>query len=125
MIEQDLLVVGRLGDTPFSDVDTASGWQDNIHHSQVVQFLQYTAWLVAESYLLTHLAERLPQHVRQETDEDVRKDTIFLLVPDWANLEIALMDAEGRFRLGQLDVRFPQPFVAPVGEVGAKKVAAR
>jgi hypothetical protein len=92
-------VVGRLGDTPFSDVDTAAGWQDNIHHSQVVQFLQHTAWLVAESCVLTHLAKRLPQHVRQETDEDVSEDTVFFLVPDRANLEIALMDAEGRFRV--------------------------
>ena len=74
--------------------------------------------------LLAHLAERLPQHIRQETDEDVSQDAIFLLVPDRADLEITLVNAEGRFRLGQLNVRFPQLFVAPVGDVGAKNVAA-
>ena len=30
------------------------------------------------------------------------EDTVFFLVPDRANLEIALMDAEGRFRLLKL-----------------------
>ena len=38
--------------------------------------------------------------------------------------QVALVDAEGRLGLGQLDVGLPQFLVAPVGDVAAEQVAA-
>lgn len=68
---------------------------------------------------MAHLAKRFPQHIRQKTDEDVSKDSVFRLVPDGANLQVALVDSEGGFRLGQLNVGLPQFFISPAGDVGS------
>ena len=32
-VQQDLLMVARLGEATFADVDAAASWQDDIHHS--------------------------------------------------------------------------------------------
>jgi len=33
VIEENLLVVGWLGDAPSADVDAATGWENHVHHS--------------------------------------------------------------------------------------------
>ncbi|MEO2047845.1 MAG: hypothetical protein ABGX16_14895 [Pirellulales bacterium] len=95
------------------DVEIASGWQDNVHHFQVTQLLQNATWFVTDPRLLTHLTEHLPQHVCQKADEDVSKNAVFLLMPDRADLEVTLMNAESRFRLGQSKGRHYNVFGNP------------
>ena len=63
-----------------------------------------------ESCLIARLAQRLPQHVIRKTVEDVSQNAIFLLMPNWMDLEVALVNAKRSFRLCQLDVRLPQFF---------------
>ena len=33
LIEENLLVVGRLGKAPFANLDAATSWQDDVDHS--------------------------------------------------------------------------------------------
>ena len=73
---------------------------------------------------LGHLMQRLPEDVRQEADQDMGLDPLFGLVPDRADSQVALVDSERRFGLGQLDVRLPEVFGRPVGDVGAEQITA-
>src|SRR2546430_15560870 len=79
---------------------------------------------VAEPGLCLPLLERLPEHVGQETDEDVRLDARGLLMPDRSDAELTLLNAKGRLGLPQLHVRLPHRLGRPVRHVGAQDVAA-
>lgn len=100
-------MAGGLGEATFADLDTAASWQDHVDHAEFPQLTQNSTWLAAKTLAFAHLAKRLPQHLRQEADKDLSQDGLFFLVPDRSDLEVALADAEGRFRLGQLYVRLP------------------
>ena len=69
------------------------------------------------------MAERLPQHVGQEADQDVGQYAVLLLMPDRSDREVAFVNAKGGFRFRELDIRFPKFFVAPVGNVGPQQIA--
>ncbi len=45
-----------------------------------------------------------------------------LVMPDRANRQIGLLDAEGGLGFGQLDVGLPQRFIGPLADVGAQDV---
>jgi hypothetical protein len=60
------------------------------------------------------LLQGLPQRIGDEAHQDVRLDSRFLVMPDRADRKIRLLDPEGRFGLGELDVGFPEFFVAPL-----------
>jgi hypothetical protein len=54
----------------------------------------------------------------------VRLHSIRALVPDGAETQLALLDAEGRLGIGELDVRLPEGFGRPVRDVDAEDVTA-
>ena len=110
-VEQDRLVIGRATDAAAADFHAVAGREHYINEADFAQFVEDSARFVAQAAGLGHLVQRFPQHVGQEADEDVSKDAVFLLVPNRANLQVALVEAKGGFRLGQLDVRFPQLLV--------------
>ena len=70
------------------------------------------------------LGQGLPQNVGQKADQDVGQHTLFSLMPDRADFQLVLGDAEGPLRLGELDVPFPLGGGIKVSQVGAKQVAA-
>lgn len=51
------------------------------------------------------------------------QNTLLLLVPDWPQAQVRLVNAEGGFRLRELDVGFPEFLVVPVTNVGAEQIA--
>jgi hypothetical protein len=66
---------------------------------------------MAEPCPLATLGKCLPENVGQKADEDVSQHAVFFLMPDWAQPQIALVDAERRLGLGQLDLGPPEVFV--------------
>lgn len=53
--------------------------------------------------------EGLPRDVAEEANENVGLNTLgLLLVPDWSDPEIALVEPESRFRLDQLHMGSPE-----------------
>ena len=90
-IEENLLVVGGLGEATFADVDAATSWQNHVDHSEFAQLVQNSTWLAAKPRSIAHLAKRLPQHVRQEADEDVGLDAVLFLMPDRSDAERSLL----------------------------------
>jgi len=113
VVEQDLLVVDRLRDAADADVDPGFRGQHDIHESDVAEFRKHPARFISQARLLTHRRQRLPQHIRQEADQNVRQHPVCLLVPDGTDAQVTFVNAERRFSLSQLDVGFPQVFIAP------------
>ena len=68
MVEQDLLVLGRLPDAAGADVDAGFRGQYDIHESDVAEFRKHPPRFISQARLLTHRRQRLPQHIRQEAD---------------------------------------------------------
>ena len=118
-------MVGRLRDAADVDVDARAGRQNDIHQPDFAQLREHTAWFVSQAGCRTQLAQRFPQHVAQEAHENVSQDSVFFLMPDRADRQVAVVDAECGFGFGQLDVGLPQFLGGPVGDVGAKQVTAR
>ncbi len=56
VIEENLLVVGWLGDAPPADVDAASSRENHVHHSQFAQLIQNATWLASKTGSIAHLA---------------------------------------------------------------------
>ena len=106
-LEQDRLVIGRLSYAATTDLPTASRRQDDVHHVDLAQLVEHTAWLVAETGGLNHLVQRLPEDVGQKADQDVRQHAIFALVPNGSDSQITLVDPKRRLGFGQLDICLP------------------
>ena len=51
------------------------------------------------------MLERLPKHIGEKANQDVRLDAPRLVMPDRTDREIGLVDTERRLGLGELDVR--------------------
>ena len=92
-------------------------WQDHIGALDAAQLLQDGAGTVAQAGAGLPLLQGLPQHVGQEADQDVRLNPALLLMPDGTDGKIALVNAEGSFSLGELDLCFPELAIAPVVNV--------
>jgi hypothetical protein len=45
-------------------------------------------------------------------------------VPDRPHVQLIFLDAESGFGLGELDIGFPEPTIAPILDVGAQEVGA-
>jgi hypothetical protein len=88
------------------------------------EFLEDGAGRVAKAGAALPLLQRLPQHVGEEAHQDVGQYAVLTLVPDRPDRQLALVNAEGGFRLRELDIGAPQVLGCPVGEVGAQHVAA-
>jgi hypothetical protein len=114
----------RAHDAPQSHLATVFERQHDVHTCDATHLLEHGAGTRAESGPLLPALQRLPERKRQEADQDVGLDAILSLVPDRADLQIALLDPEGGLRLAELDVGAPQLFRAPIGHVGAQDVGA-
>jgi hypothetical protein len=68
------------------------------------EFFEHGSWGIAEtSAVLPHL-EALPQHEGEKADEDVCLHPFRALLPDRAQVQLILLDAESGFGLRQLDI---------------------
>src|SRR3989442_5954431 len=100
------------------------GRQDDVCALNTPEFIEDRARTPAEARASLPLLERLPQHVGEETDEDVGLDAVGALVPHRTNCQLALLDAERRLDVRELDVGAPQVLGRPVRHIGAQHVAA-
>ena len=65
-------MLGRLGYAAAADFYAAARGQDHVDHLDLAELIEHTAWLVAQAGGLNHLVQRLPEHVGQKADQDVR-----------------------------------------------------
>ncbi len=106
-LEQNRLVLGRLGHTSFPDRHPASGRQHNIDQGNLADLIEHLARLIAQSGLPAELSQRLPLHISQKAHQNVRLYALALLVPNRPQLQIRFVNPERRLGLGQLDVGAP------------------
>ena len=79
---------------------------------------------MAQACTPAELRERLPEYVRQKTDENMRQHVVFFLMPNGTNSQVALLNTKGQFGRRQLDVSFPEFFVCPISYVAAQHVTS-
>ena len=123
-VEQNLLVFTRLCDAAFADFDPLACGQDDVYDADILKFFEDTSRFVAESGTLAQSGQCFPQHIRQEADENVCQHTVFFLVPDGSDAQVAFVNSERGLGFGQLDIGLPQFFIAPVGDVGSQQITA-
>ena len=99
-----------------------SQWQYDISRVNARKLSENRARAVAKPGAGLPLLKRLPQRVGEKADQDVCLDAVLLAVPDRANAQIGLLDAESGFSFAQLNVGLPQFFVGPVVDVAAQDV---
>jgi len=114
----------RLGDASAADVDAAFCQQHNVHHLYLRYLIKHFPGLIAQTRCPTHLSEGFPKDKCEEAHQNVRLNPFFLLVPNRANRQIALMNAERGFSLSELDVGFPEILGAPIRDVASQQVAS-
>src|SRR5271155_1178602 len=141
---QDALLLGvGAGDATHGQLLTCGGLHEDVSDTKLAQFAEdyfgaHRAWLgdsVTAAWIglvdqgfqvgtFGEMVERFPQGVGQDADEDVRLGAATVMVPDGAQQEVALEDAEGMFDDGELHVRFPELLGGPTGLVAAQQVGA-
>jgi len=72
----------RATDAALAESDPASRRQYDVDQRHLRQFLKNFSRFVAQPGTLTELRQGLPQHVSQETHQDMRLDPFQFLVPD-------------------------------------------
>ena len=102
--EQCPLRLVGLDDAADSQLLTAVQWQDYVRVLNAPELLQESSRARAQSRFALPTGQRFPKRVREEADKDVRLGTFGLLVPDGTDLQLALLDSEGRLGLGKLKV---------------------
>ena len=73
-------------------------------------FVQQTVRLVAEARFYAKLTERFPQHLSDEAYKNVSQHTIFFLMSDRPNRQIAFLNSKRGLGFCQLDVCLPEFF---------------
>src|SRR5215469_56444 len=68
------------------------------------------------------MVQRLPEGIRQDTDEDMGLHTAAVLMPYWPQPELAFEYAEGFLRHGQLHVRLPELLGRPAAVIALQHV---
>ena len=107
-----------------ADLAPIGGGEDHIGALDAVPFGEDCSGTLPQPHPPRPLLEGLPEDVGQEADQDVRVHPIRALVPDGAETQLALLDAEGRLGIGELDVRLPEGLGRPVRDVDAEDVTA-
>ena len=123
-IEQSGLGGVGLGDAAQADLAVGCGWQDDVVRLNACEFFEDGARRIAETCALLPHLEALPQHEGEKADQDMRLHAIGALVPDRPHVQLILLDAEGRFGLGELDVGLPELLIAPIADVRAQQISA-
>ena len=99
-MQQYLLGSGWFRDASSTDFLSASRVHNNVYYFDLCYLVKDLSGLVTQMGPLAELTEGFPNNKRKETDEDMGLNTLFLLMPDWAKLQIVLLDAKGRFCFG-------------------------
>lgn len=100
-------MVGRAADAAFANFNAVASRENHVHQTHVAQFCQNPSGFVAKSGGLAELAERLPQDLRQEADQDAIQNTILFLMPDRSEADVGLVNSEGCFGFREWDVGIP------------------
>ncbi len=79
-------MLGGSAHASLAEDDSIPCGQKHIDQDDLRKHFEHLARFVAESGVAAHRRQRLPQHIRQEADQDVRLDTIRPLVPQGPNL---------------------------------------
>ncbi len=94
-------------DAAFANSHSLTRGKHNVHHTDVLNLLEDASRFVARaptggwSGPVTQAGQRLPQHVRQEADQDVCQHAVLFLVPDGADAQVAFVNPErGRLKAG-------------------------
>jgi hypothetical protein len=74
--------------------------------------------------MMAPLAKGFPEHISEKANQNMSLHAVLEMVPDRAQDQIAFVDAECGFGLGQLYVSAPKLFAAPIGDVAAHQIAA-
>ena len=64
----------------------------NVHRLYLRYLVENLPGLVSKTRPVAHLRECLPQNIGQKTHQDMRLDTLCLLVPYWTDRQIAFVD---------------------------------
>ena len=76
------------------DLQPALRRQDHIHDPHLLDLIQDLSRLLTQAGAFAPLRQRLPQHVRQEADQNVRLDALLFLMPDRPQAQVALVNPE-------------------------------
>ena len=114
----------RFGDAAQVDLAMRLGRQDDVVGLDASQFLKNRARRIPESRTALPHLKHLPEHEGEEADQDVSLDAMGELMPDRPDVQLIFLDAEGGFRLGELDIGFPELCVGPIRDVGAQHIGA-
>ena len=88
------------------------------------ELFQQSPGSITETGSVHPLRQRFPQNIRQEADQNVSTDSLFLLVPDRTDPQFVLGDPKGPFCLGELNVSLPQGGRRDVIQIGPQQIAA-
>jgi hypothetical protein len=124
-IQQDRLMLRRAGHATTADFYALfSRRHYDVDQTDLAQFIKHVSLFVPQPCFLRHFLHRFPEYVGEEADQNMRLDAVLLLIPDRSNAEIAFVDSERGFGLGQLDVRLPKILRRPVDDVRPQQLAA-
>lgn len=123
-IEQGGLRRVWLGHTAQANLAMRCGRQNDVLGLNAFEFFQDDARRITETCAALPHLQALPQHEGEKADEDMSLHAILALVPDRTEVELVLLDAEGGFGLGELDIGLPELLIAPIADVGAQEIGA-
>src|SRR5574337_532037 len=98
--------------------------QHDIGAANALELFEQGARAVAEARLGLPLFQGFPEHVGQETHQDVAAHAAFFMMPDRPDAQLAFVNAESRFGLRELGVGLPNLLGGPARDVGAQDVTA-
>ena len=81
VIQEDFLVVAGLCNAARAELATIFRRQDDVDSTEFAQFRQHATRFVAEAGLLAELAQELPEHIRQEANQNMGQHAILFVVP--------------------------------------------
>src|SRR3989339_739554 len=115
---------GGLGYASASYGDSILCFQDHVEHFYIGELSYYFSWTVSKSGLLRCFLERFPEDEREKTHQDMGRNPVRLLMPNRSHFQVRLVDPEGLFRVGELDICLPQILCRPVGHVALQDISS-
>src|SRR6185437_8135620 len=118
--------LSRIGlrDASQTDLPVHCGRQHDNVRLNASQLLEDGARRASEpGALLPHL-ETLPSNEGEKANEDVSLNAVLSLVPDRTHVQLVLLDLEGGFGLGELNIGLPQLLIAPISNVGTQQIGS-
>ena len=123
-VEQRYLGSVGLGDAAKADSAKCRCRQDDIVRLNACELFQDGARRVSKpGTALPHL-QALPQNKGEKANQDVSLNAVLALMPDRTDVQLVLLNSEGGFRLGELDIGFPELPIAPIADIRAQEISA-